>query len=69
MVQAQQVRDRSILDLVQTMEKTYSLVVSADLDELKHHTVLQDIINQILRQTVECGYFIREYVRRNFGGM
>ena len=69
MVQAQQVQDGNILDLVQTMEKTYSFVVSADLDELKHHTALQDIINQILRQTVECGYFVREYVRRNFGGM
>jgi hypothetical protein len=67
MVQAQQVRDQQILCLLTAMEDTYSLVVSAD--ELKNHPALQDIVNQILMQTTECGYFIQEYTRRNFGGM
>jgi hypothetical protein len=66
MVQAQQSRDQRILDLVTAMENTYSFVVSAD--ELNRHPVLQDIVEQILKQTIECGYFIQEYTRRNFGG-
>jgi hypothetical protein len=67
MIQAQQVRDRKILDLLTAMEETYSLTIS--VNELKKDERLQDIINQILRQTIECGYFIQEYTRRNFGGM
>jgi hypothetical protein len=67
MVQAQQARDAKILDLIRAMENAYSFVVSAD--ELKNHPVLQDIIEQILKQTIECGYFIQGYARRNFGGM
>jgi hypothetical protein len=66
MIQAQQVRDQKIHDLVTAMEETYSLTVSAN--ELKKDEKLQDVINQILRQTIECGYFIQEYTRRNFGG-
>jgi hypothetical protein len=67
MVQAQQARDRQILDLVTAMENTYSFVVSAN--ELKQNDKLQDIINQILKQTIECGYFIQEYTRHTFTGM
>jgi hypothetical protein len=48
------------------MEDTYSFVASAD--ELKNHSDLQDIVKRILKQTIECGYFIHEYARRNFGG-
>ena len=66
MVQAQQARDQQILCLVMAMENTYSFVVSAD--KLKSHPVLQDITEQILKQTIECGYFIQEYTRHNFGG-
>jgi hypothetical protein len=68
MVLAQQARDIKILDLVRAMESTYSLVVSADHDELKSSPVLQDIIEKILMQTIECGYFIREYMQHSFGG-
>ena len=67
MIQAQQALDRKIPDLVTAMEETYSLVIS--VDELKKDERLQDIINQILRQTIECGYFIQEYMRRNFVGV
>jgi hypothetical protein len=49
------------------MGKTYSFTVS--VDELKNYPVLQDIIVLILKQTIECGYFIQEYTRSNFGGM
>ena len=66
MVQAQQARNAKILDLVTAMEETFSFVVSAD--ELKSHPVLQDIMEEILKQTIECGYFIQVYTRRNFGG-
>jgi hypothetical protein len=67
MVQAQQGRDQHILDLLTTMEDTYSFIVS--VDELKKSPVLQDIVEQILKQTIECGYFIQEYARHNFGGV
>ena len=66
MVQAQQARDVKILGLITTMEDTFSFVVSAD--ELKTHPVLQEIMEEILKQTIECGYFIQVYTRNNFGG-
>jgi uncharacterized CHY-type Zn-finger protein len=66
MVQAQQARDLKIIGLVRTMENTYSFVACAD--ELKDQPVLQDIVEQILKQTIECGYFIQEYTRRSFRG-
>ena len=66
MVQGQQVRDQKILELVGSMENTYSFVICAD--ELKKYPVLQDVLEQILKQTIECGYFIQEYTRWNFGG-
>jgi hypothetical protein len=67
MAQAQQKRDQKILDLVKTMEDTYSFVDS--MDELKKNCILQDIVEQILKQTIECSHFIQEYMRHNFGGM
>ena len=67
MAQAQpQARDQQILDLVMAMKDTYSLVVSAD--ELKTQPVLRDTVEQILKQTIECGYFILGYMQRSFGG-
>ena len=67
MVLAQQARDSKIQGLVKEMGKTYSFTVS--MDELKNYPVLQDIIVLMLEQTIECGYFIQEYTRSNFGGM
>ena len=49
------------------MEDTYSFVIL--MDELKKSCVVQDIVEQILKQTIECGYFIQEYMQHNFGGM
>ena len=64
MVEAQQAQDSKVLELVKAMERTYSIVKSAD--ELKNYAVLQDIIIQILKQTIECGHFIQQYIRSNF---
>lgn len=47
------------------MQDTYSFVVSAG--DLKNRPVLQDIVEQILKQTIECVYFIKGYMR-SFGG-
>jgi hypothetical protein len=66
MAQAQQARDLKILDLIGTMDSTSSFVASAD--ELKNHPVLQGLVEQILKQTIECGYFIQGYTRRGFRG-
>jgi hypothetical protein len=65
MIHGQQRRDELISDLSRTMEDTYSFVSLADKLEKNH--VLQDIVEQILKQTIECGFFIQEYVRSNFG--
>ena len=64
MVEAQQAQDSKVIGLVKAMERTYSIVKSAD--ELKDYSVLQEIIIQILKQTIECGYFIQRYTQRNF---
>ena len=64
MVQAQQAQDSKVLELIKAMDRTYSIVKSAD--ELKNHAILQDIFVQILKQTIECGHFIQQYIRRNF---
>ena len=66
MVKGQQDRDQKISSLVRTMEETYSFV--ALVDELKKNVVLQDVVGQILKQTIECGFFIQEYARHNFAG-
>ena len=55
-----------MLGLVRAMENTYSVVVSAD--ELNSNPVLQDIMEDILKQTIKCGEFIHNYAQRNFGG-
>jgi hypothetical protein len=49
------------------MDDIYSFVTLAD--ELKKNDVLQATVEQILKQTIECGFFIQEYARRNFGGL
>ena len=64
MVQAQQALDSKVMRLVEAMERTYS--IAKPTDELKKYAILQDIIVQILKQTIECGYFIKGYARHNF---
>jgi hypothetical protein len=67
MIQAQRHRDELFSDLLQTMEDSYAFVTRAD--ELRDNPVLQDIAQQILNQTIECGFFILEYTRITFGCM
>ena len=64
MVQAQQAQDSKVMRLVEAMERTYS--IAKPTDELKKYAILQDIIVQILKQTIECGHFIQQYIRPNF---
>ena len=64
MVEAQQAQDSKVLGLVNAMERTYSIVKSTD--ELKSCSALQDVMVQILKQTIECGYFIKGYARHKF---
>jgi hypothetical protein len=64
MAQRQHRRDEKIADLVQTMDEIYSFVTSTD--KLKKSDVLQDVVEQILKQTIECGFFIQGYMRHNF---
>ena len=45
-----------------------SAIFMVSADELKNHPVVQDIAEQILKQTIECRYFVQEYTRGNFGG-
>ncbi|KZP17415.1 hypothetical protein FIBSPDRAFT_934094 [Athelia psychrophila] len=66
LVKAQQDRDYKITALIETMKSTYSIIFGSEIleDEL-----LQDIVNVILKQTIECGFFIQEYTRgRTFAG-
>ncbi|KZP21272.1 hypothetical protein FIBSPDRAFT_1044227 [Athelia psychrophila] len=66
LVKAQQDRDHKITALIETMKSTYSIIFGSEIleDEL-----LQDIVNVILKQTIECGFFIQEYTRgRTFAG-
>jgi hypothetical protein len=37
-------------------------------DELKKYSDLQDIVKRILKQTIQCAYFIQQYAQRDFGG-
>ncbi|TFK52691.1 hypothetical protein OE88DRAFT_1807559, partial [Heliocybe sulcata] len=55
-------RDQKILDLVSTMHDTFNFVEDAQPlpDCLKHQ---KDIILQMLRQSIECGYFIQKYAK------
>jgi hypothetical protein len=48
------------------MDDLYDFVTLAD--DLKKNPVLQSIVEQILKQTIECAFFIKEYMERNFGG-
>ena len=62
LVKAQQDRDNDISALTQTMQSTYLTVLGSQ--NLKDDDVLQGVLDRILKQTVVCGFFIREYVSR-----
>jgi hypothetical protein len=55
-------------DLVQTMADSCSFAEEGE-ELTKRSKRDQDIINQILRQVMECAYFIRDYCRDGSFGM
>jgi hypothetical protein len=60
-------RDKKLIGLVTTMEEVYSFVDAIQTVPNKLQ-LLEDIIGKILKQTVECAIFIREYTGHGFGG-
>ena len=67
-VKGQLDRDKNITSLVTLMKDVYLFV-----DTVKEFpdkvVILEDTIVKILKQTVECTFFIREYCAHGFGGM
>ncbi|KAG2143061.1 hypothetical protein DEU56DRAFT_793290 [Suillus clintonianus] len=64
-VDAQFARDRSIHRLITVMHETYSLV--SGVEELKRVESQEKTINSLARQTIECSYFIRDYLQNSSG--
>jgi hypothetical protein len=60
-------RDSKLVGLVQTMEDVYSFVEASDSFQNKVQ-LLEETISRILKQTVECAIFIREYTGHGFTG-
>ncbi|KAG1855373.1 hypothetical protein DFJ58DRAFT_913880 [Suillus subalutaceus] len=58
-------RDRSINQLITVMHETYSLISGEE--ELKRVESQEKTINSLARQTVECSYFIRDYLENRSG--
>lgn len=65
LVNAQLARDRSIIQLITVMHETYTLVSGAE--ELKRAESQEKTINSLARQTIECSYFIRDYLQSRCG--
>jgi hypothetical protein len=66
-VKGQLERDSKLVGLVQTMEDVYSFVEASDSFREKVQ-LLEVTIGRILKQTVECAIFIREYTGHGFAG-
>jgi hypothetical protein len=67
MVKSQLERDAKVIGLAKTMEDVYSFVEASDSFKQKVQ-LLEETIEKILKQTVECAIFIREYTGHGFGG-
>jgi hypothetical protein len=60
-------RDKPLVNLVKTIEGVCSFVdIVRSLPNKLH--LLEDVIDKILKQTVECTVFIGEYTGHGFGG-
>ncbi|KAG0706911.1 hypothetical protein DFH29DRAFT_94101 [Suillus ampliporus] len=64
-VDAQFARDQSIRRLITVMHDTYSLI--SGVEELKRVESQEKTINSLARQTIECSYFIRDYLQNRSG--
>ncbi|KAF7964760.1 hypothetical protein HWV62_3252 [Athelia sp. TMB] len=60
LVKAQQERNNKIAGLILTMQSTYAIVDGSKIVEDER---LQDVLGRILKQTVDCAYFIKHYAR------
>lgn len=65
LVDAQFARDRNIRQLITIMHETYSLI--SGVEELKRMESQAKTINSLARQTIECSYFIRDYMQNRSG--
>ena len=60
-------RDERIMSLVHSMNDAYAVIPGAeDLRRLKSENI-NTCIDAMLKQTIECGYFIKEYSSSSFG--
>jgi hypothetical protein len=66
-VKGQLERDSKLVGLVQTMDDVYSFVEASESFQDKVN-LLEDTISRLLKQTVECAIFIREYTGHGFTG-
>jgi hypothetical protein len=66
-VKKQRETDEKIFELVQTMETTFSFVEDSESLPGKVKR-LEDTCLAIIKQTVECAIFIREYIGTGFRG-
>ncbi|KAL0958490.1 hypothetical protein HGRIS_000629 [Hohenbuehelia grisea] len=69
----QSARDGKVHDLLATMNNLYSFVdqlemIAKDHKRLGLHPALEDIVTNILKQTIECMVFIQEYSFTGFAG-
>lgn len=60
-MKAQQERNDKIEGLIQTIQTTYFIVVGSEVIKDER---LQDVLGRILKQTIDCGFFIQEYTRQ-----
>ncbi|KZT33669.1 WD40 repeat-like protein [Sistotremastrum suecicum HHB10207 ss-3] len=61
-VQAQQLRDQNVQDLVESMIRMYSFVEYVDIRD--RITPMAEVMQQMGRETVECAKFIERYNRK-----
>lgn len=59
-IKQQQDRDASVLDLINVLHAAYDFIDAAE--PLKKIENRQRSFGQLLKETNECAYFIREYV-------
>ena len=68
MIASQWAVDKKLLKLVETMEAVYLLIEDTKFIQDKL-TRLENNLLCILKQTVECGFFVREFTGHGFFGM
>jgi hypothetical protein len=65
-VQKQKEFDDAVYGLVLTLEETFDFVEDADLLQRLGSKVQKETLGKILKQTIECAYYVRDYSVPNF---